>query len=97
MIINRFSETKMVRSSIPLGMHPLCDFVKKPLCAFVVKKLTTKEHKGFTKEHKEKAKSRRDDPLLTVGFNLRWLHDINKYSYTLTEGKNNKKRPHKIF
>jgi len=32
---------------------PSCDFVKNPLCAFVVKNLTTKEHKGFTKEHKE--------------------------------------------
>ena len=39
------------------------------------------------------AKSRRDDPLLTVGFNLRWLHDINKYFFILTEGNN----PHKIF
>jgi len=49
MMINKFSETKMVRSSIPLGMHPLCDFVKKPLCAFVVKK---SNHKGTQRIHK---------------------------------------------
>jgi len=29
--------SKTQRTRIPLGMHPLCDFVKKPLRAFVVK------------------------------------------------------------
>jgi len=43
----RSSRTHHTR--IPLGMHPLCDFVKKPLCDFVVESFN---HKGTQRFHK---------------------------------------------
>ena len=45
------------RNSIPLGMHPSCDFVNNPLCAFVVESFLPQRNTKVSQRNTKKKQS----------------------------------------